>query len=558
MTPSPIKPGLVVGFIVSALALSLVLIAVSFDDRKTALLRLEESLSEDAQFKETIGANCHTLVGRQTSPDEKFILTRYARPSGTEVSQNCLVSIQSSSRSRFGLEGAWNFGIELQSETGTPLFHQDYTVEFPRPRVLIPLALLFLAVIFEFPFWGWTASLVTYLVLVSGGNPLHLLQSLKKTFPVMLQTEGTLPGLLLLCGWVAMAANRYPKMRISNPAILRNVQQTKTLSGALLALWNPVAFTLCAPLTLVYRGASHRLSFFFDAQILLAALSLYLLTFDLKELASTLGDNIFLPRYLTLALFLFLLLPQKTTLKNSNRLPIAPHSLLRAVIFVVAFETLEYLRLIPFATSTLTRLAAALFFSELLWPYGVHWKRAWTSMTKWAGVALLTTWLGVWCLDAGIPQLVLGLIDPRMHPTAMVFFTYLGSMLLALATGSFTASYFPLMIFLSNHQGEPLVHAALLEGILAGLFLSPFSLFNLLPSVQFRLSMKELLALRIQQLGFPLLISTVIYAISAMSSVAILRPVTFIFLCLLGLFIQLKKQQWKVGNLIAGNMPAAS
>jgi hypothetical protein len=154
--------------------------------------------------------------------------------------------------------------------------------------------------------------------------------------------------------------------------------------------------------------------------------------------------------------------------------------------------------------------------------------------------------------------MVLGLIDPRMHPTAMVFFTYLGSMLLALATGSFTASYFPLMIFLSNHQGEPLVHAALLEGILAGLFLSPFSLFNLLPSVQLRLSMKELLALRIQQLGFPLLISTVIYAISAMSSIAILRPVTFIFLCLLGLFIQLKKQQWKVGNLIAGNMPAAS
>lgn len=551
------KPNLILGFFVSAVAVTLILALLSFDDRKAALLRLDEFLSRDTDFKESIGSHCHALVGRQTSQDEKFILTHYGPPPGADLTQNCFVSVQSSSRSRFGLQGHWNFGLELQSDDGHRIFHKNYTIEFPRPRTLLPVALLFLAVIFEFPLWGWLTSLGMFLLLVAGGNPLHLLQQMQRTLPVTLQTEGTLAGLLLLCGWVAIASNRHPKTRITHPGVLRNANQAKSFSGMLLGLWNPVAFTLSAPLTMVFKGASHRLSFFFDAQILLTALSLYLLSFDMSELAANLVDNVMLPRYLTLALFLFLLLPHKSTLRTSNRLPISVHSLLRAFFCIVLLEGVEYMKLLPFTVPTLTRLAAALFLSEVLWPIGVAWKRAYRSIWMWTGTTFLVSWLGVLLLDSGVPQMVFGLIDPRMHPTAMVFFTYLASLLLALVTGSFTASYFPLLALIANHHGEPLVRAALVEGILAGLFLSPFSLFNLIPAVQFRLNVKELLALRLQQLGFPLMISTIIYAISAMSSVAILRPVTFIFLCLLGLFIQLKKQQWKVGDLIAGKMPAA-
>jgi hypothetical protein len=557
MKPNSQKFGLLLGFGVSAIAITVVLTLVSFDDRKTALLRLDESLSTDSHFKETIGQNCHSLVGRQTSTDEKFILNRFAPPPGAEATQNCFVSIQAASRSRFGLEGHWNFGIELETDQGRRLFHQNYTIQFPRPRTLLPVALLFLAVVFEIPFWGWFSSFAVFLLLISGANPLHLSTLVQKTLPVTLQTEGTLAGLLLLCGWVAIASNRHPKVRVLNPTILRNVNQGKSILGLLLGLWNPIAFTLCAPLTLVFRGASHRLSFFFDAQILITALSLYLLSFDYRELAANLGENLMLPRYLTLALFLFLLLPHKSTLKPSNRLPIAPHSLLRAMICILLLEAASQLQLLPFQSPTLTRMAAGLFLSEILWPYGVHWKRAYRSAFLWTGTTLLVFWLGILLVDIGMPQMVFGLIDPRMHPTAMVFFTFTGSLVLATLTGSFTASYFPILMLLANHHGEPLVRAALIEGILAGMFLSPFSLLNLLPAVQFRLNMKELLSLRLQQLGFPLLISTTIYALSAMSSIAILRPVTFIFLCLLGLFIQLKKQQWRVGDLISGKMPAA-
>ena len=91
---------------------------------------------------------------------------------------------------------------------------------------------------------------------------------------------------------------------------------------------------------------------------------------------------------------------------------------------------------------------------------------------------------------------------------------------------------------------QPLVKAALIDGILAGSMLSPFSLFNLFPAAQFGLDLQDLVRFRIKQLAIPLTISTIIYAVCAINSVAILQPVTFIVLCLLALATRLKRNAW--------------
>ena len=94
----------------------------------------------------------------------------------------------------------------------------------------------------------------------------------------------------------------------------------------------------------------------------------------------------------------------------------------------------------------------------------------------------------------------------------------------------------------------PLVRAALLDGILAGILLSPFSLVNLIPAAQFRIGMGALIAERFRQLAFPLEIGVTIYAIGAINSVGILRPATFVFLCLVAVAYQLRKGAWRFGN----------
>jgi hypothetical protein len=135
-----------------------------------------------------------------------------------------------------------------------------------------------------------------------------------------------------------------------------------------------------------------------------------------------------------------------------------------------------------------------------------------------------------------------------VHPTALVIFTFIAGLVLGFLTGNFSVTFFALFPVLLKPHGNELVKAALLDGILAGTLFSPFSLFNLLPAAQFGTSLQELTTFRFQQLAYPLGIAGAIYAISTINSVAILRPVTFVFLCLVALAFQLKKSKWKLGR----------
>ena len=49
-------------------------------------------------------------------------------------------------------------------------------------------------------------------------------------------------------------------------------------------------------------------------------------------------------------------------------------------------------------------------------------------------------------------------------------------------------------------------------------------------------------------MAYPMIIGATIYAVSAINSVAILQPVTFIFMCLLAVTFQLRKSEWHLGK----------
>jgi hypothetical protein len=315
---------------------------------------------------------------------------------------------------------------------------------------------------------------------------------------------------------------------------------------AAVALWNPTVFTLAGRLLLPFRGALRKVAPFFTLQAAALALSLYLFSLDSLHLHSVLFQSILLPRYFTFGLLLFLAVEYKPARQEPLmwNLP----AFWRGLAFVLAVEAASTQLPLLQGTTTLTRIGASLLLSQLVWPTNLDWNRAHKEILLTAGPIVLCAILSEMSVQLSVTDLPLRIFDPRMHPTGAVFFTFLSGIGLGFITGSFGVAYFALFMALMKTATLPLVKAALLDGILAGILLSPFSLLNWIPASQFGLTLSEVVAHRFKQLSFPLLIGLLIYAVSAINSVAILMPATFVFICLLAVGLRLKKHAWKLGR----------
>jgi hypothetical protein len=253
-----------------------------------------------------------------------------------------------------------------------------------------------------------------------------------------------------------------------------------------------------------------------------------------------------MPRYFTFSALLFVLLQQG----KIQREPCVWHipGFWRSLLFVVLVETHAFHTSFWDGTNHLTRIGLSLVASQLVWPAQMNWKRVGRDTFKWGGMLAVGALFATLGTQLSITDLVLFALNPMMHPTGTVFFTFLSGLGLGFVTGNFAIAFFTLYTALSKSASIPVVQAALLDGIVAGILLSPVSVLNLLPAVQFGLSVKTVVVHRFRQLAFPLIIGLLIYAVSAITSVAILRPATFVFLCLVAVVIQLRKSSWKFGN----------
>lgn len=313
-----------------------------------------------------------------------------------------------------------------------------------------------------------------------------------------------------------------------------------------IGLWNPAAFTIAGRLFLPFQGSVNRIASFFTAQVAAVCLSLYLLAFDINQLQAFMSDSLLLPRYFTFGALIFMFLQHE----RPKREPITWKlgGFWRSVLCIVAIEAMAFHFRFLEGTSTITRIGAALVISQLLAPVGVRWKSFGREALHWSAMVVLSACIAVLSAQLSVTDLTLLIFDPRIHPTGVVFFTFLSGIVLGFVSGSFAISFFALFATLMKTAAVPLVKAALLDGILAGILLSPLSIHNLLPAAQFGVSMSNLIAYRFKQLAFPLAIGTLIYAVAAINSVAILRPATFVFLCLVAVVAQLKRKAWKLKN----------
>lgn len=542
------KFGREISFLLSLIATGLILNLVSYDETKVALLRMDVPLRQDRPLIDEISSQCRILYSKADTRIENFFLERLSPNTTATGTESCQLNIVSDSSQRFYLRTYWNFRLQVRAEQSPFQVERSFFIEFPKPLAFLPIAGFLLALIFEVSFWGLGWTLASYLFLLGGGNFIQMTNLSWRSTWLAITTEPTFPGLALILLWLAIYRNH----RVSRTPFQEATTAWETfLSRAInttFGLWNPSAYTALGRAFFPARGALARLLPFFDAQLLIVCLSLYLLSVDIKNVKDILEKSLFLPRYFSFAVILFLGLAYSAT---RSRKPIVtwqmPH-FWRAFVLVILVELLalrlHWLKDQP----TSLRLGIALVISELAWPVGIRPLASLRSYFPWLGILLLTAFLSTAGHESGAKDLLMVLLEPRMHPSVIVLFTFLAGLGLGFLTGNFSAAFFALFMTMARQQEEPLLRAALLDGILAGNLLSPFSLYNLLPMAQFGLDLRELITMRFKQLFYPTLIGATIYAVSAINSVAILQPVSFIFLCLLIITFQLRKSSWHLSG----------
>ncbi len=536
------------GFFVSVLACGVILNALPVDDLKFALHKLSPLIQSDMRLRELVAENCGSLESSSATPLEKHILERLPVPSRElETGAECVLVAQHAKATRLRLRSYYDFHLQIRGFDSQPIADTHFAVDFPRPLVLLPLLVFLLALVFEFRRWGIAATIGSYIFMLCGANLILLLESVGRAVKTSLTGEQSWLGLYLILFWAALCRGR--TRRPKSPPLGTPTSEGRWINRAVLGtigLWNPAAFTVSGALLAPFRGAVTRLSPFFTAQVAAIAMSLYLLSLSQADWKASVVESLSLPRYFTFGTLLFMLLEHESPKREpiSWRLP----AFWRTLLFVTVSEAAAFHFPAWDTVPTLTRIGIALVSSQLIWPLHMNWKRVSLDTFKWGSALLTAAVISVLSHQLSVTDLALLLFDPRIHPTGVVFFTFLSGLCLGFITGNFAVAFFPLFMTLMKAASVPLVKAALLDGILAGILLSPFSIHNLLPAAQFSLKMPRLIAYRFQQLAFPLLIGLLIYAVSAINSVAILRPATFIFLCLVAVVFQLKKAAWRLQN----------
>jgi hypothetical protein len=533
------------GFWVSVLASGIILKNLPVDDTKFALSKLGAALQSDTRLRDQVAEHCATLEAKSATLVEKVILERLPVPTRPEGGPACTLVAQNAKSTRFELRSFWSFRFQIRSEAGSPEIDRDLFFDFPRPLVLFPLAIFLLALVFEFHRWGIGWTLVTYLLLLAGGSPIGLsnafLASARDTFSV----EQPWVGFFLILAWVALCrgAETTPRVAAKKELLPKRLSRL-SLFG--IGLWNPSAFTLIGPLLLPFRGSLQRLAPFFTLQVIAVAMSLYLLSLDFGHLSSFATKSLFIPRYFTFGLLLFMYLEYRRP--RFEALVWEFPYFLRTLLLVLGIEIATHYFAFWAGTSTLTRIGIGLVAGQMLSSTKRNWPRVGREFLKGSGVLLLCATVSSLSTFLSATDLVLRLVDPRIHPSATSLFTFLCGIGLGFLSGSFSVAYFALTLVLMNASPDPLVRAAHLDGVLAGILISPFSLLNWVPAAQFRLGIRRVVIHRFKQLSFPLLIGLVIYALGAINSVAILRPATFVFLCLVAVVVKLRDGSWKLGS----------
>lgn len=536
-----------INFIAAGLLVFFILKLIPFRGDKVALRRWEQVLRMDRALIEQVTTRCGTLTSINQSSDERFFIQKFSPLTKAAAETTCKFQITKTESSQFGLISRIAYGLQIFQDENLDFFIDRVSiVQMPKPLCFFPIALFLLGLVFGVPTWNLVWTLSAYVFFLSGANFLQALDLILQSAILTLTTDKTLPGLSLIVIWLAVLQNKaVPDAFSLKPATKIETNLNRLLTG-LIGLWNPAFFTLIGRVFFPVQTGLKKMRPFLDGQLFVAMLSVYVFSIDVREMKDFLERSLFLPRYFSFAAFLFLILNYGYKRPRKQVMLLDLPNIKRNLFFILTLEAIGFvvptLRIFP----TLTRVGIALLLSELSALPTLRWKMFAHSIAKPISLLFLASFLSVISLESGLIDLALVLWEPQTHPSVLVIFTFMAGMALGFVTGSFSTTFFALFHVLMKSYHLPLVQAALLDGIIAGSLLSPFSIFNLIPAVNFGVNLQELVAFRFRQLAVPILIGAIIYTVSAVNSVAILRPVTFVFLCLVVIGVQLRRVGYRL------------
>jgi hypothetical protein len=522
------------------------------NQNQVVLLRLDRILRTEGTFLNALHDNCQTLHATQDLRLERAFVQQYSRTLNDAAPTACQLTLVESHYERFGLRSYWDIGLRLSTKEGQKIEQSHFDVDFPLPLTFFPVVLFFLGTLLGASFWSLSGMLACYLFLLAGGNFILFTQRAVHTANTLLLTDVTLMGFVVLLFWSTLFRARRPE---EHPEKTPRYPVEKFFNRILILLagiWNPIFYTLMGRVLYPQRNNNPTQLPFLHIQLLVACLSLYVLNIDINNplaAKASLWASMTLPRYFTYTALIFLVLVlNQTRVKAPQILWHLPH-FWKSLVAVIAVEAASFYLHFLAGYPHLVRVGVGLLLGELFSRHKIPVRALYQQFLPGAALLFLASFVSAMSIDIGVIDLAVALWDPKSHPTGYVLFTFFAGIGIGFLTGSFSATFLALFTLMLTAYDIPLVRAALLDGVLAGSLISPFSLYNLVPALQFGIAPHKILRYRMQQLALPIGIGTIIYTVSAVNSVAILRPVTFIFLCLVAFAVYLRKGNWHLSNL---------
>lgn len=531
-----------VRFFLSLLLGAVILQLFTFDEVRLSVTRAEKALNAKGFYSSPALANCQGITTYSASKEETLFLRRF--PGSLEKGNaSCRLSVVTA---RY--DGLWRgtaaFALQVFDSGQGLLAEERVTVGYPKPLTLLPLLALAFAILFGLPVPSPFLLCGLYLFLLSATSVIQTLRIGTEAVKAMFTGDSSLWGTLLLLLW-AIWRYRWVRRTDAPPPTGPRLWMGRGLS-LISGLWNPTLFSLLGRFVLNSRSATTKVTSFLWLQNVVGAVSLYLFLGAIFRFNDAFLKSLFLPRYFSFLLIFAFIFFRWRERRDSLSLSLPVIVPFPGVMAVGLIEGMLWFFHVTSPVPTLLRIGIVLCLFELPFLRQTPFRTWFRPFSRIAALVLLSYFVIPMGELTGTFDLAFTLVDPALHPNNQVFFTFVASLLVGALSGSFAFAFFTLGELLIGVPQNYLIRAAVLDGCLLGVLLSPFSAWNLIPLGFSRQAFGPLLAARFRTLRFAAGGAFIIYSIDVLKTVGILRPLTFVSVLMMGLALELRRNRWQL------------
>jgi hypothetical protein len=548
-------------FVFSLCLVAFVYLLFPSSELRVALKRLEPAFLADTNLEKRIRTQCDSLESYHRHLDTLNQLSEAGVPNMSLERQwiqriypslapltekRCFLRISYAGNEKFHLRSYWAFTIRILAPDQSLIEERTLNTSTPTRLCLMPLLLFFL---FTLAGQAWAKPSLfagLFFLFCYGFNVTQSLSAFAVSLFNTLTGDMSFLGFALFLLWFSIRAAETPTPPLPPLDKKKNDRKWNRFIRIAIALWNPVIFTVLSRVLLPLREKKKTLLAFLCLQTLFLCASTYLFSSQGNFTSLGLLHNLLLPRYFTFACFLCAIFPWLPWQNYARPILWKWPRLGRSLIWIALIEVLSFI--IPGLSnlSTLTRIASGLVLGELIARTQVNLQVFLKTFLPLLTLSLLSYAMPDFLSRSGVTELLNISLDPKLHPNVLAFYCFFSGFILSAISGSFSWSVFGLLQMMKPLQLTPLMEASLIDGVLAGYLVSPFSLINIVFAQILGLKLSIVIRERLHSLQLPFLMVLIVLTVSLADAVTILRPISFIFICLVFISWQLKEKFWSL------------